>query len=350
MNKDKIVVHNVESGDRHGSEIDPIGLAHEARFLSDDGTLVVAHSDEDQGMISSWDTDNDNSLIRTVKTSSSPVWLEISPVDSIVAVACDDGIVNVVDMETGVVAYQKPFTSTADWGVHIEISPDGKKLVVAEPFAFHVFDLKSGEPSFGSVSYINADGNNCALAISPDSQWMAIASGDEVKTWSMVDGKEVGKPLFHILTNQAVGSVVNLSFSPDSKYLLTAGLDSNARVWDWRTGKIACPALKHIEDVYAAAFTPDGKYVITGSRGKFCGPHIWELNTGRRISPSWNRSLVRDGQTVVDLDISPDGKYLIANVQTFPDSVDYASMKYDLKNLFEITKVVGSIRSESWGS
>ena len=58
-------------------------------------------------------------------------------------------------------------------------------------------------------------------------------------------------------------SVYAVAFSPDGKSLLTAG--AAARLWDARTGARQGIKMKHNGIVYAATFSPDGRRVLTGS-------------------------------------------------------------------------------------
>src|SRR5262249_55497124 len=55
------------------------------------------------------------------------------------------------------------------------------------------------------------------------------------------------------------------AFSPDGKSVVTASWDKTARLWDSATGKPLGPPLQHQNGVVAVAFSPDGKTVVTAS-------------------------------------------------------------------------------------
>jgi dipeptidyl aminopeptidase/acylaminoacyl peptidase len=64
---------------------------------------------------------------------------------------------------------------------------------------------------------------------------------------------------------QHQGRVLSAAFSPDGRRVVTASADSTARVWEADTGKPVGGPLQHQERVYTAAFSPDGRRVVTAS-------------------------------------------------------------------------------------
>jgi WD40 repeat protein len=66
------------------------------------------------------------------------------------------------------------------------------------------------------------------------------------------------------------------AFSPDGKHIVTASEDKTARLWDGETGKpIGEPLKGHEDAVGRAAFSPDGKRIVTASSDKTA--RLWRI-------------------------------------------------------------------------
>ena len=55
-------------------------------------------------------------------------------------------------------------------------------------------------------------------------------------------------------------------FSPNSRYIATAGRDNSARVWTAATGKLIA-SIKHAGHVAHVAFSPDSRWIVTATTG-----------------------------------------------------------------------------------
>jgi WD40 repeat protein len=107
-------------------------------------------------------------------------------------------------------------------------------------------------------------------------------------------------PLKGLFTHPAVVSAA--AFSPDGKLLLTGGEDGIARLWDPVTGETIA-SFTHEEPVWACAFAPNGLQVVTASGDR---AWMWHVSSGRLIHPPlqcphmvWAVAFSPDGATVL---------------------------------------------------
>lgn len=193
----------------------------------------------------------------------------------------------------------------------VAFSPDGRYLATAggdrtarvwEVFTGreitrvrHGRELYSGGPIFGEVN---------AVAFSPDGRYLASAGDDRVAyVCEALSGKKVAS-----MTHEGgyVGAVI---FSPDGSYLATASGDRTARVWKVTSGEEVV-RLTHDGIVKAVAFSPDGRYLATASDDGTA--QVWDTNRREIIAHIALGEAVNDSekQALKAIAFSSDGRYL----------------------------------------
>ena len=101
--------------------------------------------------------------------------------------------------------------------------------------------------------------------------------------------------------------VHSAAFSPDGKRIVSASWDHTIRIWDAQTGKqIGNPLEGHADGVFSAAFSPDGKRIVSGSYDKTI--RIWNAQTGKQIGDP----LVGHTSTAFSATFSPNGKCIVS--------------------------------------
>ena len=109
-------------------------------------------------------------------------------------------------------------------------------------------------------------------------------------------------------------NVSRAAFSPDGKWLVTAGTgdgDKSAHVWEIATGKLALELGGHSDRVWCAAFSRDGKLLVTTSGDGRA--RLWQAVTGKMITElRVHKKIFGSGwYVVVGAAFSSDGKRLV---------------------------------------
>jgi WD40 repeat protein/serine/threonine protein kinase len=149
------------------------------------------------------------------------------------------------------------------------------------------------------------------LVVSRDGRRVLTGSTDnQVRLWDCrrQAENEAGAPPseLHALVLPHPAPVHAAAFSSDGKTVLTGCQDGGARLWDGATGEPHGPVLKHGGPVEAVAFAPDGKAVWTGSADRKA--RLWDLATGAA------RIVLEHEGNVQRIALAPNGKALLTLV------------------------------------
>ncbi len=122
---------------------------------------------------------------------------------------------------------------------------------------------------------------------------------------SQLDGFAWKRTSLRLSLIDHTGFILSVAFSPDGKYVLTGSNDHTARLWDAATGKKVRVFKGHSDGVSSVAFSPDGKFVLTGSWDKTV--RLWDFATGKETRRFKGHALVFSSVA-----FSPDGRLVVA--------------------------------------
>lgn len=208
-----------------------------------------------------------------IKMGGYPV-MAFSPDSKFLLLGQADGIVNIVEVETGtaVDTITLPKNGYADFG----FTPDGKYLVVSERkkitlFSAVTWDSLRESPAILSTGYIS---------FSNDSKYVAVADRATISILDLTENKvvaEITRPTEYKVGNQTV-SLNNgrVNFSSDGTLLYGKNAEDFGS-WDLTKANTPFVRKMTIGNRAVIGFTPDNRYMIQQSN------YIWDLNTKAQV-------------------------------------------------------------------
>jgi WD40 repeat protein len=147
-----------------------------------------------------------------------------------------------------------------------------------------------------------------------------VASGTlygSIDLWEISSGKH----LFRMRLDKELNAIQALAFSPDGKFLVSGSEDGTVCLWTTATGTKDRVLGKHSDGVGSLAFSPDNKQLASGGKDKRI--KLWNLSSGKLF-----RELPEQVDNVTGLAFCPDGKRFISGYErNAPQIWDVASWR-----------------------
>lgn len=284
--------------------------------LSSDGQFLLTGTT--QGKAQLWDLAS-KKVVRAFGNHSGQIQTAFfSPDGSNIFLGIGGGDSIILDTETGQIVQ----TLENDYKIgSAAYSQDGHRLVTV-PHNFSnpvtLWDLNTGDSirAFGLSA-----SEESRVSISPDGTKVAIGGPGHTEPLGTIWDTETGELSLTLKSDDneasdekpgrsAYDRIDFILFSPDGSSVLTGngGLksDSDAILWNAKSGEIIHRLSGHTVKIISAAFSGDGKTILTGSQDGSI--RRWDTETGEEqtILPSKNHY-------VISLDLSPDGRYILSS-------------------------------------
>jgi WD40 repeat protein len=174
------------------------------------------------------------------------------------------------------------------------------------------------------VATLPAVRNLISTVFSPDGKHLLV-TGADVTGAALAGGMDVGplfgevrspdskvfvKKLFDADTGREVAPLRSpvfhaAAFAPDGRFVLTGSVyDNAARLWDAATGREVIAFRGHTAPILALAFSADGRQVLTGSRDRTA--KLWDTATGQEV-----RTFRGHAADVAAVAFAPDGRSVL---------------------------------------
>jgi RNA polymerase sigma factor (sigma-70 family) len=329
------------------------GMAVYGGDLSADGKVAITGDSTQRGCLRLWDVETGRQL-REFSQAGPFSLVRLAPDGKTVAVVGSSGVLELWDATTGERSHTLKGHDGFIWSA--AFSANSKTLVSGgADQTIRFWEVATGQevrriagcPEVVGAVILSPDGKLCA---SVGNQEVAVGQGitgrlpdSRARLWDIATGKEV-RSLEVGVPKAPLGARTGftaLAFAPDSKTLVTVGMDCLLRVWDVKgkirravpdcstnagalavapdgksvaivnggtalrivdlaTGKDRVPLAGHGGGVYATAITPDGRTVFTAGGDETV--FAWDMATGREV-----RRLHGHKEFVSALVLSPDG-------------------------------------------
>lgn len=296
--------------------------------LSRDGkTLLTAGGD---GIIRVWDFAS-GQMQRTLTGHTNAIYIAgFSPNEKLIASSSRDMTARIWDFATGRELHKLTgFHCSVKW---VAFSPNGKMVAgVGNDGMLKLWDVKTGRELKSLVHTYSPDVDNSIYSVvfSRDGKKIYAGNGDgTISEWDAASGEEVDVWKAH---NDAV---MALAFNADYRLLASSGNnEGNAKLWDVATKRELRTFAEQktdglLENGHVVALSPNQKliaYSVAGIDEKrqqyvYVRTYVWDVETGKKLF-----TLEGHKFDVGGLVFTPDNRYLLSG------SADRTIKIYDLQ-------------------
>ncbi|WP_321508189.1 DUF4062 domain-containing protein [uncultured Methanoregula sp.] len=198
------------------------------------------------------------------------------------------------------------------WETYFAITPDGQLAVSGCCDELKVWDISTGM-CLSTKSYLRVIPHNKAddfdltpfltidaVAISFDGKFVVWGLEGRLKIWDLTTGMCVSRE-----RTRHTEKISVIAFTPDGKFVLSGSRDNTIKIWTIETGTCTRTLIGHLDGINYIAITPDGQFAVSASLDKTL--KVWDLATG-----TCKRTMVGHEREIIIVRITPDGKFIIS--------------------------------------
>ena len=198
------------------------------------------------------------------------------------------------------------FRGLRTWVAGLAYSPDGAQLAATGFFDERqalVWEARSGRLLH---TLTGIPGRSGRLKFSPRQTWLAIRL-DEGWTYGLAVGLwKSPKATPERILSKPRHRIVDLAFSPDDRYLATAGEDASVCIWEVASGARRCDLTGQLTYFTAVAWSPNGDRLAGG--GEDGTITIWDTTSYQQVGrlmghrkPVRGLAFLADGNTLISV-------------------------------------------------
>ena len=258
------------------------------------------------GRVKLWNAVDGHDLVRSFPETRQPVAaLSLSPDAARLATASFGRRVDVWNAKTGERVQQLPHSGHLVLGV--AFSPDGRLIVsTGEDKSVHIWEAESGRKVLSLRGHTAACG---CVAFSSDGLRLASASLDgTIRVWD-------ARPLLGherqeiVSLDEPSGEIWSVAVSRDGQKIASAGYRSTAKVWDVGTRQVIANLAGRRDVAFCVAWHSDGRIATAHGNGDQFTVQVWKPQSDER--EQGEEFALPVGREYTAAAFSTDGRYLI---------------------------------------